>query len=148
LLGRTWTSWGMTGSAPYLGRGWAFPPEFGPNGSDVATVAGEEDIEQSLSILFGTALGERVMREDFGCDLFRYMFEEVDQALLTSIREAVSDAILYHETRIRLDEVDVEGDGQTPGLILIAVRYTVRANNSRFNMVYPFYLTEAVRSGL
>ena len=52
----------MTGDASFLGRGWSFPPEFGPGGAEVAMVAGEEDIAQSLSILFGTALGERVMR--------------------------------------------------------------------------------------
>jgi len=133
----------MTGDASFLGRGWSFPPEFGPNGAEVAMVAGEEDIAQSLSILFGTALGERVMRETYGCDLSRYMFEEVDQSLLTSISGAVSDAILYYEPRIRLDGVDVSESDQTEGLILIAVRYVVRASNTRFNMVYPFYLTEA-----
>jgi len=133
----------MTGDAAFLGRGWSFPPEFGPNGAEVAMVAGEEDIAQSLAILFGTALGERVMRETYGCDLSRYMFEEVDQSLLTSISGAVTDAILYHEPRIRLDGVEVSESDQTEGLILIAVRYAVRANNTRFNMVYPFYLTEA-----
>ena len=133
----------MTGDATFLGRGWSFPPEFGPNGAEVAMVAGEEDIAQSLTILFGTALGERVMRETYGCDLSRYMFEEVDQSLLTSISGAVADAILYYEPRIRLDGVDVSESDQTEGLILIAVRYAVRASNTRFNMVYPFYLTEA-----
>ena len=133
----------MTGDATFLGRGWSFPPEFGPNGAEVAMVAGEEDIAQSLAILFGTALGERVMRETYGCDLSRYLFEEVDQSLLTSISGAVSDAILYYEPRIRLDGVDVSESDQTEGLILIAVRYAVRASNTRFNMVYPFYLTEA-----
>ena len=134
----------MTGEAAYLGRGWAFPPEFGPGGAEVAMVAGEQDIAQSLIILFGTALGERVMREDYGCDLSRYLFEEVDQSLLTSIRSAVSDAILYYEPRIRLDGVDVAESADTPGQMTISVRYTVRANNTRFNLVYPFYLNEAV----
>jgi phage baseplate assembly protein W len=133
----------MTGDATYLGRGWAFPPEFGPGGAEVAMVAGEEDISQSLTILFGTALGERVMREDYGCELSHYMFEEVDQALLTSIRGAVTDAILYHEPRIRLDGVEVVENGDSPGQITIGVRYTLRANNTRFNLVYPFYLNEA-----
>ena len=137
----------MTGNAAFLGRGWSFPPEFGPGGAEVAMVAGEEDIAQSLTILFGTALGERVMRESYGCDLSRYMFEEVDQSLLTSISGAISDAILYHEPRIRLDGVEASASDQADGLILIAVRYTVRANNTRFNMVYPFYLIEAAGRG-
>jgi len=109
--------------------------------------AGEEDIAQGLTILFGTAVGERVMRENYGCDLTHYMFEEADQSLLTSIGGAVSDAILYYEPRIRLDGVDVTASDQTEGLILIAVRYTVRANNTRFNLVYPFYLIEGAGRG-
>ncbi len=137
----------MTTDAAYLGRGWAFPPEFGPGGTEVAMVAGEEDIAQGLTILFGTAVGERVMRENYGCDLTHYMFEETDQSLLTSINGAVSDAILYYEPRIRLDGVDVTASDQTEGLILIAVRYTVRANNTRFNLVYPFYLIEGAGRG-
>ncbi len=137
----------MTTDAAYLGRGWAFPPEFGPGGTEVAMAAGEEDIAQGLTILFGTAVGERVMRENYGCDLTHYMFEETDQSLLTSINGAVSDAILYYEPRIRLDGVDVTASDQTEGLILIAVRYTVRANNTRFNLVYPFYLIEGAGRG-
>ncbi len=137
----------MTTDAAYLGRGWAFPPEFGPGGTEVAMAAGEEDIAQGLTILFGTAVGERVMRENYGCDLTHYMFEEADQSLLTSIGGAVSDAILYYEPRIRLDGVDVTASDQTEGLILIAVRYTVRANNTRFNLVYPFYLIEGAGRG-
>ena len=132
----------MTTDVAYLGRGWAFPPEFGPNGAEVAMVAGEQDIAQSLEILFGTALGERVMRHTYGCDLSRYMFEEMDQSLLTSISGAVSDAVLYHEPRVRLDGVDATIDDRASGRVLISVAFTVRANNTRFNMVYPFYLIE------
>src|ERR1044072_4033693 len=112
----------MTGDAAFLGRGWSFPPEFGPGGAEVAMVAGEEDIAQSLSILFGTALGERVMRETYGCDLSRYMFEDGAQSVWTATRGAVTDAILYHEPRIRLDGVDVSESDQMEGLILSAVR--------------------------
>jgi len=88
-----------------------------------------------------------VMRETYGCDLSRYMFEEMDQSLLTSITGAISDAILYHEPRIRLDGVDAAVEDRAAGLVLISVRYTVRANNTRFNMVYPFYLVETPGRG-
>jgi uncharacterized protein len=134
--------------APFLGRGWSFPPAFGAGGREVATVAGEEDIAQSLHIIFATELGERVMRDDFGCDLHRYVFEEADNTLLTKIRSAVSDAILYHEPRIKLDGVDVSESAETPGLIAISVTYAIRASNTRFNMIYPFYLVEATARGL
>lgn len=135
-------------NAPFLGRGWSFPPTFGTGGSEVTMVAGEEDIAQSLRIIFATALGERVMRDDFGCDLHSYVFEETDNTLLTKIGSAVSDAILYNEPRVKLDGVDVSESADTPGLIAISVSYTIRASNTRFNMVYPFYLVEATARGL
>ena len=40
--------------APFLGVGWSFPPAFGPAGCEVAMVAGEEDVNQSLGIIFAT----------------------------------------------------------------------------------------------
>ena len=37
-------------------------------------------------------------------------------------------------------EDDIE---QSLGLLLVTIDYTVRATNSRYNLVYPFYLREA-----
>jgi len=66
----------------FLGTGWSFPPTFTKGGADLIIVSGPEDIHQSLQILLSTQLGERVMREDFGCDLNVLLFEEVDQSLV------------------------------------------------------------------
>jgi hypothetical protein len=131
----------------FLGLGWAFPPSFSAGGGDVEMVSGPEDIEQSLRILLGTAPGERVMHEGFGCDLPRLMFEELDQALLNNAKRLISDAIIEHEPRIRLDQVDVTRSRAEVGAIVVSVFYTVRGTNSRFNMVFPFYLMEATRPG-
>ncbi len=127
----------------FLGTGWSFPPEFSSQGADVRMVSGVEDIHQSLRILLSTSLGERIMHEDFGCDLSSLQFEEADQSLVNSITSLVSDAIIYHETRIKLKNIDVSQDSREPGLILIRLDYTVKTTNSRYNMVYPFYLNEA-----
>ena len=133
----------MTPEAPFLGRGWAFPPAFGAGGGEVETVAGAEDVEQSLSILLATMPGERVMRERFGCDLTSLAFEEVDRNLHGNVERLVSDAILEHEPRIRLEGVDVEEGRELTGLLRITVHYVIRGSNSRYNLVYPFYLDEA-----
>jgi phage baseplate assembly protein W len=127
----------------FLGTGWSFPPAFTRGGAEVALVAGAEDIHQSLQILLSTRLGERVMRDDFGCDLSNVLFEEVDQSLVNSLTRIVSDAILYHEPRISLDSLDVSESDTQHGLLLISIEYTIRSTNSRFNMVYPFYINEA-----
>ena len=42
----------------FLGRGWSFPPELTDSG--VKMSAYEQDIEESLCVLFSTSPGERV----------------------------------------------------------------------------------------
>lgn len=127
----------------FLGNGWGFPPQFSGGGQDLEMVSGEKDILQSLEIILSTQLRERTMRPNFGCGLEQYLFEEIDQGLVTSIRGAIQNAVLDHEPRVELEKVDVDDSEENAGLILISIRYLVRATNNRFNMVYPFYLNEA-----
>ncbi len=130
----------------FLGIGWSFPPSFGAGGGDVETVFGVEDIEQSLAILLQTRRGERVMVEEFGCDLSEFLFGEISQGLIGRVRSVIADAILHDEPRISLNDVDVSESRARDGVLLIRLDYTVRATNSRYNMVYPFYLREATAS--
>lgn len=110
-------------------------------------VSGVEDIRQSLQIILSTQLGERVMQDEFGCALDSVLFEEMDQGFINSVTSVVSHAILYHEPRITLDELDVSESEAQQGLLLISLNYTVKETNSRFNMVYPFYVNEATTPG-
>jgi phage baseplate assembly protein W len=137
----------MTNDASFLGTGWSFPPTFTEGGADVATVFDAEDIHQSLQILFATSLGERVMQDDYGCDLGRFLFDEIDRSLINSLTGLVSDAILFHEPRIALNDLLISDAEAEAGLLLIQIDYTIRTTNSRYNMVYPFYLREAVPPG-
>jgi phage baseplate assembly protein W len=127
----------------FLGRGWSFPPRFAPGGGDVATVAAEEDIRQSLAILFATEAGERAMRPDYGGSLMPAMFAEVDQGLISELRLRIRKAVLFHEPRIALERVDITESDAVPGLLAISLIYNIRSSNSRYNMVFPFYLREA-----
>lgn len=133
----------MKDDGTYLGKGWSFPPAFTRGGADVEMVAGAEDIHQSLRIIFSTEPGERVMQDQFGCDMNSFVFEELDQGLMNTMRQTISDAILYHEPRIKLDDLSISEAADEPGLLLISIDYTLRGTNSRYNMVYPFYLNEA-----
>jgi len=132
--------------ASFLGKGWGFPPSFTDNGRDVWQVADEEDIEQSLRILLATAQGERVMLEDFGCDLNRFVFEEMDRSLSNNLTDFIKTALLNYEPRIEVEEVETQVSAETEGLVMIHVVYRVLATNSRFNWVYPFYLNEGARA--
>lgn len=127
----------------FLGQGWAFPPGFSLETKTSITVSEAEDIQQSLIILLSTRLGERVMQPQFGCNLHSMIFEKADKSAITFLRDAVESAILYHEPRIKLIDIKVgTGDNQQER-IFIDIIYTVRATNTRSNLVFPYYLTEA-----
>jgi phage baseplate assembly protein W len=126
----------------FLGRGWSFPPAFDARTGDLNMVAAEQDIRESLYILFTTIPGERIMVPRYGCALHGLVFEGISEALLTQIRGAIEDAILFFEPRIKVASIDISRSADADGLLLIALEYTIIQTNTRSNMVYPFYLTE------
>src|SRR4051812_27380812 len=127
----------------FLGTGWGFPPTFSTRASAVGMLSNEEDIKSSLEILLTTRQGERVMRPDYGCDLDELVFEPLTTTFKTYITDLITTAILYYEPRIDVNTIELDDTGEIEGRILIKVDYTVRATNSRFNFVFPFYKNEA-----
>lgn len=122
----------------FLGRGWGFPPTFQKNSGTVRMSSDVEDIEESLSILLSTSVGERVMQPKYGCDMDQLLFEPLDTTLQAYMEDLIRTAILYFESRILLDAVILEPDPHE-GIIYINIHYTVAATNTRYNFVYPFY---------
>lgn len=126
----------------FLGKGWAFPPEFNGGASPVRMISDEEDIEQSLRILLSTRLGERVMRPEFGTDIRNKVYHNMDLTMRTQLRAAIEKAILFFEPRIALTNVEFDVSEERDGVLHILLEYTVRLTNSRGNMVYPYYYEE------
>jgi len=60
----------------------------------------------------------------------------------TLMADKVESAILYHEPRIDLESVQLDDSRELEGVVLIEIIYRVKATNSRFNFVYPFYKLE------
>ncbi|MCA9638263.1 MAG: GPW/gp25 family protein [Myxococcales bacterium] len=127
----------------FLGVGWAFPPAFSRGGAEVELVADEVDVHQSLAILLATRPGERPMSEEYGCALDEILFEELDQATVERLGARISDAILRHEPRIAVDALDVSPLADQAGALEIRIAYRILETNSRYNLVFPFYLVEA-----
>lgn len=123
----------------FLGRGWSFPPELTDSGVQMS--AYEQDIEESLRILFSTSPGERVNRYEYGCPLRRYVFEPITTETTVQMRNDITRAIILFEPRITLEDVSFEEQPEK-GVLLIRLTYTVVRTNNRNNMVYPFYLNE------
>ena len=136
-----------TAPGSFLGNGWSFPPSFSADGAEVAMVSGVEDVHQSLQILLATRTGERPMQETFGCNLDAALFGAINQALINQIKGLLNDAIINHEPRIKLHDVDVSRSKTEAAAVEIRITYTVLGTNSRYNMVFPFYLNEASTPG-
>lgn len=123
----------------FLGIGWNFPITL-DDGGQVKLAREEEIIRQSIWMILDTSPGERVMRPDFGCGLHDLIFDVNNASTANAINVAVREALGTWEPRIDVLDVFVEPDEANPSLLLIEINYQVRATNSRYNMVYPFYL--------
>lgn len=129
----------------FLGVGWNFPIGLDDKRSDgfrpirMATDS-EDGIRQSIWMILSTSPGERVMRPDFGCGLQDAVFGVNNAATANAIAGTVREALALWEPRIDVLDVYAISDAADANLLLIEINYQVRSTNSRFNLVYPFYL--------
>ncbi len=130
----------------FLGRGWGFPPEFSAKSKSARLVSAEEDIAESLRILMSTSPGERVMHPSYGCGLKAMVFESIDEATMTEIRDTIRRAVLFFEPRITLEEIVIDDAKAMEGILDIDLLYTIRTTNTRSNLVYPFYFLEGTNT--
>ncbi|MEM8571096.1 MAG: GPW/gp25 family protein [Pseudomonadota bacterium] len=126
----------------FLGRGWSFPPRFDAASGRLIPVAAEEDINESLRILFLTRPGERVMHPRYGCALQDLVFDTMSSETSAAIQHAISRAVMFFEPRIEIASVVVEIADQLEGRLKVLLEYRIRATNTRHNVVFPFYIAE------
>jgi phage baseplate assembly protein W len=126
----------------FLGLGWNFPVRVRPDGSGQIALApdSDEDIRQSIWTILATSPGERVMRPDFGCGIHDLVFGVNNAAMATAVTAAVREALAVWEPRIDVLDAYAAPDPARPNVLVIEINYQVRSTNSRFNLVYPFYL--------
>jgi uncharacterized protein len=124
----------------YLGKGWPFP--FKPVAGRLDYARYEEDVEQAIRIILLTSKGERPMLAEFGASMRDFLFEPNSDATRRRIETAVRQALIDWEPRINLERVEATSSDDEPNLILLHVDYVVRATNTFYNRVYPFYLLE------
>lgn len=138
---------GNAGKMDFLGKGWSFPPNFDMDTQTVDMTEKNEDIRKSLQILLTTTVGERVMQPKYGCNMEDLLFESLDTTTKTLIKDRIKVAILYFEPRIDVTRIELNPRNELEGELLIEIDYMVRATNSRFNFVFPFYRNEGTEIG-
>jgi uncharacterized protein len=124
-----------------IGKGWAFPVRPGPD-HRLHYLEGPEKIRQSIWLLLSTAPGERVMLPDYGCGIHDLVFEANTVALRGDVQARVREALNRWEPRIDVLDVRAETPPGAPSQLLIRIDYRIRATNSIYNLVYPFFINE------
>ena len=123
----------------FIGRGFNFPLKIDSNGS-VAMSDDEENVEQSIRLILGTAKGERLYRSHFGCAIHDLVFQPNNHATAARVAGAIKESLTEYEPRVKEIKVYAEPDSYEANLMNVHISYVVRALNKRENMVYPFYL--------
>jgi len=123
----------------FLGKGLKFPLSL-DNKGNVAMSEEAENIEQAIKIIIGTAIGERVMRPDFGCRIHDFVFYPNNASTAALVSFYAREALIKWEPRIEETMVKAYPDSVKDNVLYIDISYRIRRTNTTRNLVYPFYL--------
>jgi phage baseplate assembly protein W len=110
----------------------------------LAYLDGAEKVRQGIWILLSTAPGERQMMPEYGCGIHDLVFQANTEALRGLVEAKVRAALIRWEPRIDVIHVRVETPPEARNYLLIRIDYRLRANNSFYNLVYPYFINEGV----
>ena len=123
----------------FIGRGWAFPIRTDTNGG-IALVGREREIAEAIRLIVSTTPGERPMRPEFGCRIHDFVFAPADAMTAAAISDEVTRAVTMWEHRVDVEAVDVLQAPDDQTVFYIDIHYRLKATNSRYNLVFPFYV--------
>ncbi len=126
-------------SEEFIGAGWAFPLRINASGG-IALVRREQELQESIRLILGTALGERPMRPEFGCAVHDYVFAPADATTAGRVAYEVRASLERWEPRIDVIDVGVTIEPADASMFYIDISYAVRGTNDPRNLVFPFYV--------
>lgn len=100
----------------------------------------EENVDENIRIILGTAPGERQMRPEFGCKIHDLVFRPNNRTTANTAETYVRMAVSKWEPRVGNLEVRADPDSYEENTLRVELKYTIIATNTTRNMVYPFYL--------
>lgn len=92
-------------------------------------ISDAEHIKQSIQDILTTPVGSRVMRRDYGSDLFELIDQPQDLALRLRLMAATVMALTAWEPRIRITHIDIQ-PAQTNGRLAVTLT-AERADQNR-----------------
>ena len=122
---------------PTLGRGLRSPLWRDPATGGFQSLSGPEAVKARILDLIDTAVGERVMKEDFGAQAAGSLFEsQVSVIDVMPIR--FREAIVRFEPAVT--RVAASGRPLDETTVIIDVSWYLRATGQPDGLVYPYYL--------
>lgn len=126
----------------FLGAGMKFPPQIDPGTGRFAVSAREQSVRESVYLILMTNRGERWLEPGFGSQVTRYTFMDTSPTMMRLMSDELRELLLTQEPRISDVSIEINPEIRE-GCLLVDIRYTVAASNSRENIVFPFYLSAA-----
>jgi phage baseplate assembly protein W len=111
-----------------------------PSGG-IAMVELEDSIRQAIYLLVTTIPGERVMRPDYGCDLYQLVFAPNDNTTAGLAIHYVKRALDRFEPRVDVVRIDAAANPDDPGQLDITLEYRVRATQQPGRVTVSMSLT-------
>ncbi|MFF1509280.1 GPW/gp25 family protein [Streptomyces sp. NPDC058326] len=135
---------------PHLGAGWSFPVRWyepvaesgspSAGGVRVRTATGEDTVAQAVELVVRTAVGERVMRPDFGSTAHHHVFAASDAASCHRLAHELRTALLRCEPRAVVERLEAVADREADGRVVVTVEYRTDPHRRPTNLVLPFHL--------
>jgi len=122
----------------FIGRGFGFPMRVNATGG-IAMVTDYQELEESMRLILGTAIGERPMRPEFGCRIHDRLFDSINATTFATVEEDVEDAIRMWDPRVNVQEVLVTRHPDMESALLIEIHYTPASIYDPRVLVFPFY---------
>lgn len=94
-------------------------------------ITGLEEIEQAVDEVLDTRPGQRIMRADYGSELFTLTDIGMDASGKARIVGAVGEALRRHEPRVQIKRVISEG---SPGELTMTLLGTVKSSGQQITL--------------
>lgn len=107
----------------------------------IETVAEDDSVRQAILLLLSTIPGERVMRPDYGCDLFRLIFSANDNTTAGLAIHYVAQAIERWEPRVEVGSLDAVPNADDPSRLDIVLVYRLRATLRTQTLLFSVNIT-------
>lgn len=90
-------------------------------GKDMKVAFDLNAIKNSITNLFNTLPGERILLPDYGCDLRRFIFEPITDMMAKHIGRIIETSINKWEPRIRIVSINIDGYAETNEYVIALI---------------------------